>query len=201
MVVKEAAGGREALAMFESISPDLLVLDLMMPDMDGYLTCSRIRSLPGGKRIPILVLTGLDDANSITQAYEHGVTDFINKPVNATILCHHIRYMLRTSNVLHALLRSESRLELAQRIAHIGNWDWNLRTNRFAMSNELCRLVGIRPADFAGTFEAFLHLVHPDDRVRVNEALEKLISSRDPLRYRPPDRVAQRNGLHHPPTG
>ena len=85
--------------MFETISPDLLVLDLLMPDMDGYLICSRIRSLPGGKRVPILILTGLADANSITQAYEHGVTDFINKPVNATILCHHIRYMLRTSNV------------------------------------------------------------------------------------------------------
>ena len=180
MVVSEAAGGREALATFETLSPDLLVLDLMMPEMDGYVTCSRIRSLPGGKRIPILILTGLDDAHSIAQAYEHGATDFINKPVNATILCHHIRYMLRTSNVLHALLRSESRLELAQRIAHIGNWDWNPRTNRFAMSNELCRLVGIRPSDFAGTFEAFLRLVHPDDRVRVNGALEKLISQRTP---------------------
>ena len=70
-----------------------------MPDMDGYLTCSRIRSLPGGKRVPILILTGLADANSIAQACEHGATDFIQKPVNATILCHHIRYMLRTSNV------------------------------------------------------------------------------------------------------
>ncbi|MGZ8394347.1 MAG: putative bifunctional diguanylate cyclase/phosphodiesterase [Nitrospira sp.] len=178
MVVQEAAGGREAVTLFESLSPDLLVLDLVM--LDGYLTCSRIRSLPGGKRVPILILTGLDDAHSIAQAYEHGATNFINKPVNATILCHHIRYMLRTSNVLHALLRSESRLELAQRIARIGNWDWNPRTNRFAMSNELCRLVGIRPSEFAGTFEAFLRFVHPDDRVRVNEALQKLISHRTP---------------------
>ena len=97
MVVEEAAGGREALPLFDSLSPDLLVLDLLMPDMDGYLTCSRIRSLPGGKRVPILILTGSADANSITQACEHGATNFIQKPVNATILCHHIRYMLRTS--------------------------------------------------------------------------------------------------------
>ena len=180
MVVSEATGGREALAMFETLSPDLLVLDIMMPDVDGYLTCSRIRSLPRGKRLPILIMSGLEDAKSIAQAYEHGATDFINKPVNATILCHHIRYMLRTSNVLQALLQSESRLELAQRIARIGNWDWNPRTNRFAMSNELCRLVGIRPSEFTGTFEAFLRFVHPDDRSRVNQALDKLISHGTP---------------------
>lgn len=180
MVVLEATGGKDALAKFEAIGPDLVILDIMMPDMDGYLTCSRIRSLPRGKRVPILVLTGLDDAQSIGQAYQHGATDFITKPVNATILCHHVRYMLRTNNVLHALIRSESRLELAQRIARIGNWDWNPKTNRFTMSNELCRLVGVRPQDFAGTFEAFLALVHTDDRSMVTGALQKLVGQHTP---------------------
>ena len=180
MVVIEATGGKDVLAKFEGIGPDLVILDIMMPDMDGYLTCSRLRSLPRGKRVPILVLTGLDDANSIAQAYQHGATDFITKPVNATILCHHVRYMLRTNNVLHALIRSESRLELAQRIARIGNWDWNPKTNRFAMSNELCRLVGVRPQDFAGPFEAFLNLVHADDRPIVTGALQKLVGQHTP---------------------
>ena len=180
MVVLEATGGKDALAKFEAIGPDLVILDIMMPDMDGYLTCSRVRSLPRGKRVPILVLTGLDDAQSIGQAYQHGATDFITKPVNATILCHHVRYMLRTNNVLHALIRSESRLELAQRIARIGNWDWNPTTNRFTMSNELCRLVGVRPQDFAGTFEAFLALVHADDRPIVTGALQKLVGQHTP---------------------
>ena len=180
MVVLEATGGKAALAKFEAIGPDLVIHDIMMPDMDGYLTCSRVRSLPRGKRVPILVLTGLDDAQSIGQAYQHGATDFITKPVNATILCHHVRYMLRTNNVLHALIRSESRLELAQRIARIGNWDWNPTTNRFTMSNELCRLVGVRPQDFAGTFEAFLALVHADDRPIVTGALQKLVGQHTP---------------------
>ncbi len=180
MIVAEATGGRDALVKFEALTPDLVILDIMMPDLDGYLTCSRIRSLPRGKRVPILVLTGLDDANSIAQAYQHGATDFITKPVNATILCHHVRYMLRTNNVLHALIRSESRLELAQRIARIGNWDWNPKTNRFSMSNELCRLVGVRPQDFAGTFEAFLNLVHADDRSIVTDALQKLVGQQSP---------------------
>ncbi|MDR4476798.1 MAG: EAL domain-containing protein [Nitrospira sp.] len=180
MAVVEATGGKDALTKFEEEPSDLVILDIMMPEVDGYLTCSRIRSLPRGKRIPILILTGLDDAHSIAQAYQHGATDFITKPVNATILCHHVRYMLRTNNVLHALIRSESRLELAQRIARIGNWDWNPKTNRFAMSNELCRLVGVRPQDFTGTFEGFLSLVHPDDRPLVTGALQKLVAQQTP---------------------
>ena len=180
MTVAEATGGQDALVKFEALAPDLVVLDIMMPDMDGYLTCSRLRTLPRGKRVPILILTGLDDANSIAQAYQHGATDFITKPVNATILCHHVRYMLRTNNVLHALIRSESRLELAQRIARIGNWDWNPKTNRLSMSNELCRLLGVRPQDFGGTFEAFLNLIHPDDRPVVTGAQERLVSQHTP---------------------
>ena len=175
-----AASGEEALEKAGKYLPDLVILDIMMPDMDGYLTCSRLRTLPRGKRVPILILTGLDDANSIAQAYQHGATDFITKPVNATILCHHVRYMLRTNNVLHALIRSESRLELAQRIARIGNWDWNPKTNRLSMSNELCRLLGVRPQDFGGTFEAFLNLIHPDDRSVVTKALERLVSQHTP---------------------
>ena len=80
MVVIEATGGKDALAKFEALPSDLVILDIMMPEVDGYLTCSRIRSLPRGKRIPILILTGLDDVNSIAQAYQHGATDFIINP-------------------------------------------------------------------------------------------------------------------------
>src|SRR5690606_33436167 len=64
MVVVEATGGKDALTKFEAEPSDLVILDIMMPEVDGYLTCSRIRSLPRGKRIPILILTGLDDVNS-----------------------------------------------------------------------------------------------------------------------------------------
>ena len=69
------------------------------------------------------MMTGMDDAEAIAGAYEHGATDFITKPLNHTILSHRVRYMLRGSRTLDALLRSESRLGLAQRIAKIGNWE------------------------------------------------------------------------------
>jgi diguanylate cyclase (GGDEF)-like protein/PAS domain S-box-containing protein len=69
---------------------------------------------------------------------------------------------------------------LAQRIAKIGNWEWRPDTNQFTASAELCRLMGIRSQDFAGTFDAFIQLVHAEDRHRVNEALKRILSKRVP---------------------
>jgi diguanylate cyclase (GGDEF)-like protein/PAS domain S-box-containing protein len=180
MQVRDAQCGSDALRLFKQAPPDLVVLDLVMPDMDGFVICTKMRSLPGGKRVPILILTAVEESAAIAQAYEHGATDFLSKPVNPMILCHHVRYMLRTSNVLQALVRSEARLELAQRIARIGNWDWSPSSGRFSMSNELCRIVGIRPQDFRATLDAFLDLVHADDRLAVKDALQKVLTHHTP---------------------
>ena len=68
-----------------------------MPKMDGFATCAAFRSLPQGKHTPVLMVTGLDDVDSINRAYEVGATDFITKPINWTILSHRVRYMLRAS--------------------------------------------------------------------------------------------------------
>jgi diguanylate cyclase (GGDEF)-like protein/PAS domain S-box-containing protein len=178
--VCEATNGVEGVKQFAACRPDLVVLDVMMPEMDGFTACARLRGSVGGSRVPILIMTGLDDAISITSAYEHGATDFITKPINPTILVHRVRYMLRGSRTLDALLRSEARLGLAQRIAKIGNWEWNPHTGHFSASSELCRLIGIRPQDFGGTLDSFLLTVHGDDRERVESALKQILAARIP---------------------
>jgi diguanylate cyclase (GGDEF)-like protein/PAS domain S-box-containing protein len=178
--VCEAANGAEALEQFVLRRPDIIVLDVMMPVMDGYTTCSRLRGSMGGSRVPILMMTGLDDAEAIAGAYEHGATDFIMKPLNPTILSHRVRYMLRGSRTVDALLRSEARLGLAQRIAKIGNWEWQPHTGQFSASSELCRLMGIRPQNFGGTLEAFLEAVDAEDRQRVEQSLKSIITDRTP---------------------
>jgi diguanylate cyclase (GGDEF)-like protein/PAS domain S-box-containing protein len=178
--VCEATNGVEGVKQFSARRPDLVVLDVMMPEMDGFTACSKVRGLVGGSRVPILIMTDLDDAVSIASAYEHGASDFITKPINPTILVHRVRYMLRGSRTLDALLRSEARLGLAQRIAKIGNWEWNPRTGNFSVSFELCRLMGIRPRDFGGTLDSFLLTVHADDRERVEHALKQILAARVP---------------------
>src|SRR5919198_546981 len=63
--VTEAASGVAALELFASEAPDIVVLDALMPDLDGFATCERLRRLPGGEHVPVLMLTGLDDETSI----------------------------------------------------------------------------------------------------------------------------------------
>lgn len=107
----EAENGEEGLHLYREQGADAVLLDVMMPDgMDGYATCAEFRAQPGGQHIPILMMTGLDDLESIDRAYEVGATDFITKPINIPLLNHRLRYMLRASQTTQHLLESERRL-------------------------------------------------------------------------------------------
>ncbi|MEK9140485.1 MAG: response regulator, partial [Nitrospirota bacterium] len=80
-LVEEAENGRLGLEVFIKRRPDLVLLDIMMPEMDGFTVCAELRKLPEGIHTPVLMMTGLEDYQSITQAYDAGATDFIVKPV------------------------------------------------------------------------------------------------------------------------
>ena len=80
--VSEADCGEQAVRLFEAQEFDLIVLDVMMPGVDGYQVSRRIRQHERGQWLPILMLTGLNDGESIELAYRSGATDFITKPVN-----------------------------------------------------------------------------------------------------------------------
>lgn len=108
-VVEEAQNGAMALSAFERLKPDAVLLDVMMPELDGFSACARMRKLPGGDLTPIFIVTGLDDLESISRAYEVGATDFIAKPINWGVLGHHVRYMLRAARGLLRLKLSEAK--------------------------------------------------------------------------------------------
>ena len=93
-----AQGGQEAIELFSRLKPDMILLDVIMPDMDGFATCREIRGIPYGSEIPILMVTGLDDTESIQKAFDAGATDFITKPINDIVLGHRLRYVLRSYN-------------------------------------------------------------------------------------------------------
>jgi signal transduction histidine kinase len=107
-VVEEAEEGEQALSSFLHTQPDIVLLDVMLPKMDGFTICATLRTLPGGEHTPVLVVTGLDDTESIRRAYEVGATDFITKPLNWDILSHRVRYMLRASRAMEDLRKKEA---------------------------------------------------------------------------------------------
>nr|WP_087145711.1 EAL domain-containing protein [Crenothrix polyspora] len=107
----EAAGGEEGLQLLREHSVDAILLDVVMPDgIDGFATCARLRALTNGQHIPVLMMTGLEDLESITHAFEVGATDFITKPINIPLLGHRVRYMLKASHTTKRLLDSEQHL-------------------------------------------------------------------------------------------
>ena len=107
--VREAEDGRVALSMLETVNPGLILLDVMMPAVDGFAVCEQVRRLPAFRRTPVVMMTGLDDTESIRRAYKSGATDFITKPINWLILGHHVRYMLRSMQAFEDLYRAEAK--------------------------------------------------------------------------------------------
>jgi diguanylate cyclase (GGDEF)-like protein len=105
--VEEAENGREALDFLERCQPDVVLLDVLMPEMDGFQTCQAFRTLPQSKHVPVLMMTGLDDIESIDHAFEVGATDFITKPLNYAILGHRVRYLLRTMRAFESVRKSK----------------------------------------------------------------------------------------------
>jgi diguanylate cyclase (GGDEF)-like protein len=170
--VLEAESGEEAIRLFVERRPDLVLLDVALPGLDGLATCSAIRALPAGASVPIVMLTGSDDLAVIGRAYEVGATDFEIKSVKWPVLGQRIHYLLRAKQTMDALRASESRLAAAQRIGKIGDWQWDATTGRHLWSAQARRLLGVG-GDLPASHEEFLARVHPDDRSGVRHAFEE----------------------------
>ena len=101
--VIEAEDGVQALASYKHSGPDLVMLDVDMPAMDGFAVCREIRHQEVGGTVPIIMVTGGDELEAVTRAYEVGATDFISKPINWPILGHRVLYVLRASDAIARL--------------------------------------------------------------------------------------------------
>jgi diguanylate cyclase (GGDEF)-like protein len=99
----EAEDGLKAVACYQSMVPDLVLLDVEMPGMDGFGVCREIRRLESHSTVPIIMVTGGDELESVTRAYEAGATDFVSKPINWPILGHRVLYVLRASDAIGRL--------------------------------------------------------------------------------------------------
>jgi diguanylate cyclase (GGDEF)-like protein len=171
--VEQAENGLEAVKCFKACKPDLVLLDIKMPLMDGLQASKQIRQTPNGKHVPIVLITGSDDHASINQAFDLGVTDFMTKPVIWPILAHRLRYLLKANADFMALKSSERRLRNTQKLAAIGNWEWNFLTQKVTLSEQMYGLFNLSKNDFNGSSDAFFQLFPEDVRSLLQSALDE----------------------------
>lgn len=108
--VIQAENGEVALSMLSISKPDAILLDVEMPGLNGFEVCAEIRKLPDFRYIPIMMVTGLEDYESINQAFLVGATDFTTKPINPDLINYRVRYMVRTSAYFQELQVAEHKV-------------------------------------------------------------------------------------------
>jgi len=179
-VVIEASDGMEALALFTQHHPALVLLDVMMPVLDGFATCVQMRALDQDAGTPLIMLTGANDLKAIDHAFSAGATDFITKPINWTLLTQRVRYALRSGQLGREVRRSHLRQLSACRIAKLAFWEWRLSDDSLHWSDDLYAVLGVASPAVAWLGE-LLALVHPDDRTRVQRLLTLTRQANTPL--------------------
>ncbi|MEQ9397264.1 two-component system response regulator [Haliea sp.] len=163
MVVIEASNGHEALDMFVRERPDLVFLDVEMPGMSGLEVCRRIREMPQGETIPIMIVTGSDDRESIDQGFEAGATQYKTKPVNWSLLGRDVHYMLRASQAFNSLKRQEDRLRYLAYYDPLTNLP-----NRRSFNEQLVRI--LKRSQRRNSFAALM-FIDLDHFKRINDSI------------------------------
>ena len=177
--VAEANDGEEGLAAYTRLHPDIVLLDAMMPVMDGFTCCTQLKTLPDGDRTPVLMITALEDQESVDQAFAVGAVDYITKPIHWAVLRQRVRRLIEASRAVEELRQqteraqvSEERLRLALKAARMGTWNWDILSNEVLYSPTTEAIHGLVPGSFNGTFSDFLKSVHPNDLEWVTQALK-----------------------------
>lgn len=108
--VVTAMSGTEALIKVEKTYPDLILLDIMMPNMNGYAVCKNLKSSPNTMSIPIVMVTALKDKEDRIKAIEAGADDFLSKPVDMYELNARVKSLLRVKQYHDSLMEERERL-------------------------------------------------------------------------------------------
>jgi diguanylate cyclase (GGDEF)-like protein/PAS domain S-box-containing protein len=106
--VIEAENGMEALYLFGKLKPDIILMDYVMPGINGATTCAKLKKLPEGKNTTVIMITSLEDEATVNTAFESGATDYISKPINWAVLRQRLNRSIREKNTERTLKQSEA---------------------------------------------------------------------------------------------
>lgn len=122
--IVEAEDGSEGLAAYRRLQPDMVLLDALMPAVDGFECCTQLQALSQGDHIPILMITGLDDQDSVDRAFAVGAADYVTKPVHWAVLRQRVRRLIQQAQLqqqLEAANQELRRLALMDGLTQVAN--------------------------------------------------------------------------------
>ncbi|HWY38401.1 MAG TPA: response regulator [Bacteroidia bacterium] len=170
---------------------DVIIIDLSLPDSSGIDTFKDVYAAASEK--PIIVLTGLEDEEVGINTVKLGAQDFLIKgKLSSSTLKRSVDYSIERYKLLKSLsentkmleektidlLKEKIKLAEAQKLAHIGSWEWSVQDNGFTCSEELYHILGLTPGKSDLTYQKLLKLIHPEDRedaiACIEESLKKL---------------------------
>jgi CheY-like chemotaxis protein/nitrogen-specific signal transduction histidine kinase len=97
--IVEAKNGEAALVLYQQVQPDMVLLDGIMPVMDGFECCAKLQELPNGPQTPVLIITGLEETSYVDRAFEVGAADYITKPIHWPVMRQRVRRLLQQSQL------------------------------------------------------------------------------------------------------
>ena len=171
-----APSGLEGLALAEASPPDLILLDIMMPVVDGFETCRRFKANPKLASIPIIFLTALSDLETEVSGLALGAADYITKPINVELVRQRIRNLLQLTSLARELKSSEERLRLVMEATGDGIWDWQIPTGQLIHNAAWHLMLGLEASFLTHPVEDFINRVHPEDLPAVQAAINKCLA-------------------------
>lgn len=198
----DAENGEEGLALYQEHKPPMILLDVMMPVMDGYEACKRLREMDSTLSLNILMLTGRDDLEAVEKAFQVGATDFMAKPINWPLLTQRVRFGMRSRQMYLELKEKQHRLHEAQRIAKLGHFLINLEKRSLSLTPEITSMLALSmseldladfsamlPTEDAKRFENTLSRLSPEQpgyifehKIKIADGGNKVIAQRGEIR-------------------
>jgi PAS domain S-box-containing protein len=216
--VFEAINAGEVWPILKKNDVDLAILDINLPGEDGFSILHKLREQSS---MGIIMATSRADDKARIFCLKNGADDYITKPFNEEEVLLRAQNLIKrmvNSNTQRGnftqeqdflskvnaeldstrkqntkLIEQQASLIRAQKISNIGSWDWNINDNSLLWSDEIYRIFGLTPQHFKSTYDAFLDLVHPNDRDRVSEAVKNALDDKA-YTYQIEHRIVQPSG-------
>jgi diguanylate cyclase (GGDEF)-like protein/PAS domain S-box-containing protein len=161
--VATAENGRQALELIESNDYDAILLDVMMPELNGLDVLRIIRQKYATAELPVVMVTARDQSQDVVEAFSLGANDYVTKPIVLPIVLARIAAQVSHKRSQAALRVSEERYALAARGTYNGLWDWDLRTDEVYYSPRWKATLGYEEEEVGTSPDEWLSRVHPED--------------------------------------